>query len=75
MRDLLVDPKKKAFMAEIVNLRKVRKRTQRTKAAERAAENRVLYGTPKAQRALVEAQKNKADKALDQHRLDTGDGE
>ena len=62
-------------MAEIVNLRRVRKRIDREKAAERAGQNRVLHGMPKAERTLLAAQKNKSDRTLDQHRLETGEGE
>ena len=62
-------------MAEIVNLRRVRKRIDRERAAERAGHNRVLHGMPKAERTLLAAEKNKADRRLDQHRLETGEGE
>ena len=60
-------------MGEVVNLRTTRKRAARQKAAERAAENRVLYGTSKADRTLLKAKRKKAERALDQHRID-GDG-
>lgn len=62
-------------MAEIVNLRKARKRAERAVAAERAAHNRVLHGTPKAERTLIAARKELSERALDQHRLETGEGE
>jgi hypothetical protein len=62
-------------MAEIVNLRRVRKRIDREKAAERAGQNRVLHGMPKAERTLIATQNEKSDRALDLHRLETGEGE
>jgi hypothetical protein len=62
-------------MAEIVNLRRVRKRVDREKAAERAGQNRVLHGMPKTERTLLASLKNKSDRVLDQHRLETGEGE
>lgn len=62
-------------MAEIVNLRRARKRVEREKAAERAGQNRVLHGTPKTERTLLAAQKDRSDRTLDQHRLETGEGE
>ncbi|MFL9826754.1 DUF4169 family protein [Rhodoplanes sp. SY1] len=62
-------------MGEIVNLRKVRKRKDREEAAERAGQNRVLHGMPKAERTVLAARKDKADRTLDQHRLETGEGE
>ncbi|RAI42464.1 DUF4169 family protein [Rhodoplanes roseus] len=62
-------------MAEIVNLRRVRKRIDREKAAERAGRNRVLHGMPKAERTLQAVQQTKMDRTLDQHRLETGEGE
>ncbi|NVO12654.1 MAG: DUF4169 family protein [Rhodoplanes sp.] len=62
-------------MAEIVNLRRVRKRVDREKAAERAGQNRVLHGMPKVERTLLAAQNKKSDRGLDQHRLETGEGE
>lgn len=60
-------------MADIVNLRTIRKRAQREKAAERAAENRVVYGMTKAERKRLAAEKDRAARDLDQRRIDTGD--
>lgn len=61
-------------MGEVVNLRTIRKRVKRDKAAERAAENRVFYGMSKAERKRLAAESEKAGRDLDQHRIDTGDG-
>lgn len=60
-------------MAEIVNLRTVRKRAARDKAESLAAEKRVAHGTSKSQRAKAKAERDKADQTLDRHRLETGD--
>jgi hypothetical protein len=60
-------------MAEIVNLRSVRKRAARRQHEERAASNRLAYGTSKAERSLAETQSDKAQRHLDLHRVETGD--
>ena len=39
-------------MGEVINLRRVRKAKARTRAVQAAAENRVLHGRTKAQRAV-----------------------
>ncbi len=64
-------------MGEIVNLRMHRKRAGRRKADERAAENRALHGMSKADRTLRKAERNKAQRELEGHRIDNidnGDG-
>jgi hypothetical protein len=58
-------------MAEIVNLRRARKAKGRAEKEKAADANRVLHGTPKAVRKLSEAQKNKAEQRLAEHRLET----
>jgi hypothetical protein len=60
-------------MAEILNLRTIRKRAKRQQDAERAATNRLAFGRSKANRALASARDDKADRILDQHRIETGD--
>jgi len=60
-------------MAEIVNLRSVRKRAARRQHEERAASNRLAYGTSKAERSLAEAHSDKTRRHLDLHRIETGD--
>jgi len=60
-------------MAEIVNLRSARKRAKRRQHEERAASNRLAYGTSKAERSLAEAHSDKASHHLDLHRIETGD--
>ena len=59
-------------MAEIVNLRLARKARTRTKAASRAAENRVRFGRGGAEKSLARARKEKRKRELDSHRRDPG---
>jgi hypothetical protein len=59
-----------ASMAEIVNLRLVRKRADRERAEARAAEARMQHGTPKRQREKAAAERSKAERTLDQHRIE-----
>jgi len=60
-------------MAEIVNLRRVRKAKDRAEKEKTAEANRVLHGTPKHMRKRSEAQKGKAEQRLAGHRLDKGE--
>ena len=62
-------------MGDVVNLRTHRKQTERKRKADRAAEKRGLHGTTKAERQQTAARKKRAERDLDLHRLDTGDGE
>ncbi len=62
-------------MAEIVNLRGVRKAKARAEKEKTAAANRVLHGTPKVLRNLAEARADKADTALSGHRLEKDDSD
>ena len=59
-------------MAEIVNLRLARKARMRSKAASRAAENRVLFGRSGAEKQLVRAREEKRKRELESHRRDPG---
>jgi len=61
-------------MAELVNLRKVRKAAARRRGEQRAAENRIAYGRSKAERALDKARADKLDHDLEARRIDTEDG-
>jgi hypothetical protein len=60
-------------MAEVINLRTVRKRAKRLDDAACANTNRLAHGQPKHVRKLETAQQKKAVKHLDQHRMDRGD--
>lgn len=58
-------------MADIVNLRQARKAKARGEAADKAAANRAKFGRTKAEKALQQADEGRAEKALDQSRLDS----
>ena len=55
-------------MAEIVNLRTVRKQKGREDKAKAAEENRLRFGRTKAERERTEAEAALADKHLDSHK-------
>jgi Domain of unknown function (DUF4169) len=61
-------------MGEIVNLRRARKRMKREHEAERAAQNRLAHGRPKAERRLQKARAEKARRELEGRRIGPGDG-
>jgi hypothetical protein len=61
-------------MAELVNLRTVRKQAKRKQDEARADANRLAYGQRKGARKLATAQEAKASRDLDGHRIDKGDG-
>jgi len=58
-------------MAEIVNLNRFRKQQDRAKKRVQGDENAAKFGRTKAQRALEEAQGEKARTTLDAHRRET----
>ena len=62
-------------MGDLVNLRPARKRAKRRQAEQQAALNRLVHGRAKAERALTQAQSDKARPHLNEHRIDTGDGQ
>jgi hypothetical protein len=55
--------------ADVVNLRRIRKAAKRDKAEAQAAENRTVFGLKAAERERLRAEKQRATKHLDQHRL------
>ena len=59
-------------MADIVNLRKVRKAKARADAETLAAENRVRFGRPKQEKRQTEAVKALDVRRLEGHRRDDG---
>lgn len=61
-------------MAELINLRAARKRAARQQADRRAEANRLAHGQPKQSRKLDAAQREKAARDLDRHRIEEGDG-
>lgn len=61
-------------MGELVNLRTARKRASRQQDDACAASNRLAHGQSKHIRKLETAKQEKADRTLDQHRIEPGDG-
>lgn len=57
-------------MGEIVSLRKHRKRLHRAAAEQQAAENRVRFGRPKADRNREMSEQDRGSRALDGKRLE-----
>lgn len=62
-------------MADVVNLRAVRKRASRAQAEVRAGANRLAFGQPKHVREREAAQQKQAARVLDQHRIEGGDSQ
>jgi hypothetical protein len=60
-------------MAEVVNLRTVRKRAKRQERDQAAQTNRLAFGQPKYLRELEAAQQAKANRDLDRRRIEKGD--
>ncbi len=57
-------------MAEIINLRRARKARIRAQHTAEAEANRIKHGTPKRDRDLGEARRQKAEAALDGSHID-----
>ena len=62
-----------ASMAEVVNLKRFKKRTERAQSAKEADANRARFGRTKSERVLEERRAERADGLLDQHRIDGED--
>ena len=62
-------------MGEIVNLRRARKGRERKRREAAAAENRVLFGMTKDERRRLTAERERAERGLDGHRLPPSDDE
>lgn len=60
-------------MAEIINLRRARKLRDRAAADKQAEQNRISFGRSKAERSLTEAERDKATRTLEGHRLPSPD--
>jgi len=60
-------------MGDIVNLKRFKKRNEREQSAKQAEANRALFGRTKSERALDEQTKDRANRLLEQHKLDDGD--
>jgi len=57
-------------MADIINLRQARKAKVRADAADKAAANRAKFGRTKGEKAREAAEDQRADRALDDSKLD-----
>ena len=57
-------------MAEIINLKSVRKQKARAAKEEQAAQNRVLFGQTKAEKLRQASERALADKRIDGHKKD-----
>ncbi|MDF1735788.1 MAG: DUF4169 family protein [Minwuia sp.] len=62
-------------MADLINLRRERKNRDRKAKAERAAENRILFGRTDAERRRHETESNRRRLLLDGKRLAEGETE
>jgi hypothetical protein len=60
-------------MGELVNINKARKQVATRRAAARAAENRLIHGRTKAEKAREEARASKTRRDLDAHQIEPGD--
>jgi hypothetical protein len=60
-------------MADVVNLKRFRKRVAKESAAKQADANRARFGRSKSERAQEQQQRERARALLDQHRLDDGE--
>src|ERR1700742_1606718 len=61
-------------MGTVVNLRIERKRAKRRQAGEQAAATRAAHGRPAAERNQSRAQRDKARTDLENHRIETENG-
>ena len=57
-------------MADIINLRNVRKQKARAEKETQAEQNRVLFGRTKAEKLKQAAEKAQADKHIEGHKRD-----
>lgn len=57
-------------MAEIINFKQAKKRLNQSEKEKRAEQNRARFGRTKAEKQLDANEAAKAEKSLDQHKLD-----
>lgn len=60
-------------MADVINLKRFKKRSEREQAAKQADANRARFGRTKAERTAEQRSKDRAAGVLDQHKLNGGD--
>ncbi|WP_078708427.1 DUF4169 family protein [Consotaella salsifontis] len=61
-------------MAEIVNLRRARRRAARLLDEKQAEQNRILHGTPKGLRSQAQNERERAGRQLEGHYLERRSG-
>jgi hypothetical protein len=62
-----------ASMGDVINLKRFKKREERDEAAKVAESNRARYGRTKSERATEAERDKRANKLLDQHRINGED--
>jgi Domain of unknown function (DUF4169) len=62
-----------AGMGDVVNLKRFKKRAERSQSEQQAEVNRTRFGRTKSQRMLDEQRSSRANDLLDQHRIDGED--
>lgn len=60
-------------MGDLININRLKKRAARAQSVKQANVNRVRFGQTKSQRELEKRRADRADKLLDQNRIDGGD--
>jgi hypothetical protein len=60
-------------MGDVVNLKRFKKRHEREQTAKQAEANRARFGRTKSERTHDELRNDRANRLLDQHRIDDGD--
>jgi hypothetical protein len=61
-----------ASMADVINLKRFKKRSEREQSAKQADANRARFGRTTAERAQDERRNEHVGNFLDQHKLDDG---
>jgi hypothetical protein len=59
--------------AEIVNLRRARKQKARTEKEREAEANRIAFGRTRAEKLATDAERVRAERAIDSHRREPQD--
>jgi Domain of unknown function (DUF4169) len=62
-----------AGMADVVNLKRFKKRAERHQSEQQAQVNRTRFGRTKSERILDQQRTDRANDLLDQHRIDGED--
>ncbi|WP_122068636.1 DUF4169 family protein [Rhizobium sp. Leaf311] len=60
---------------DVVNLRQFRKQKARSEKEKQAEQNRLTFGRTKAEKNLTSALNEKAERLLDQGKLEKGEGD